>query len=179
MLRTRGECWHQPPTSSSCQSRSSVCSFRGSPKGSPRRLRGRTRTRGFRGVRLCQAAQACIDAPVDASILKSSARQIHSCVAAALQAADSDRGRFPRRGTVMGRWHGRTGVRHRRIARERIGEAFVMRSSVRPRSSAVERVCPHRIPGSRERSSSPPSNGALSPWPRSWRPQSERRTCHA
>ena len=51
-------------TSTSCQSRSSVCPFRGSPKG--RRgvpvlrgsRRGRTRTRGFRGVRRRRAAQA-------------------------------------------------------------------------------------------------------------------------
>ena len=50
------ECW--PPTS--CQSRSSVCPFRGSPKGPPRRLRslrrGRIRTRG--GIRRRRVAQA-------------------------------------------------------------------------------------------------------------------------
>ena len=36
--RRAAECWHQPPTSSSCQSRSSVCPFRGSLKGPPRRF---------------------------------------------------------------------------------------------------------------------------------------------
>ena len=56
--RRAAECWFPPPTS--CQSRSSVCPFRGSPKGPPRRLRGprrgRTGTKG--GVRRCRAAQA-------------------------------------------------------------------------------------------------------------------------
>ena len=92
--------------------------------------------------------------------------------------ADSGRGRSLRCGIVMGRrWHGMNGVCGRRIGRERIGEAFVMGSPVRPSSSAVERVCPHRIPGSRERFSLPPSPDALSPWPRSWR--SRCRICHA
>ena len=56
--RRAAECWFPPPTS--CQSRSSVCPFRGSPKGPSRRLRGprrgRTGTKG--GVRRCRAAQA-------------------------------------------------------------------------------------------------------------------------
>ena len=54
--------------------------------------------------------------------------------------ADGGRGRSPRCGIAMGHRRGATHVRNRRIARERIGEASVMRSLVPPRSSAVERI---------------------------------------